>query len=395
MKFLLLETITASNLNVDIRIPYISGLLRGDKHQLLHIRTTDLNLVISEMERFNPDYIIADEKTINHLNGSKNYIPSGNFQEFYSAFSKRQTNIFVATPVFECDIERLNFPVEYIPHLVLSNPCNYTRSIMRNPLYRGLNIPRWVKRNGCTFCRDIHSNQKWGTEDRKDLKRQISSAIAYLRRHKGNSFRIIGERHISRLEYIIEVLTDLGVKHIEIIITLRPELLIEEYRHFIKGITLAEKGDIRIVICSIGIESFYSNDLLLYNRFLNAEGLLKSISLLYDLKRRFKETLITDRYNLFNFILFNPYTSPESIEYNLRVMKFTGMESIPQDLFLNKLIIDKYTPVYYKIKKDGLLSRDSEWRFMDRRIDHFYKRVRRLKQGSLEIDTLYRELGEV
>jgi hypothetical protein len=227
------------------------------------------------------------------------------------------------------------------------------------------------------------------------LKRQISSAIAYLRRHKGNSFRIIGERHISRLEYIIEVLTDLGVKHIEIIITLRPELLIEEYRHFIKGITLAEKGDIRIVVCSIGIESFYSNDLLLYNRFLNAEGLLKSISLLYDLKRRFKETLITDRYNLFNFILFNPYTSPESIEYNLRVMKFTGMESIPQDLFLNKLIIDKYTPVYYKIKKDGLLSGDSEWRFMDRRIEHFYKRVRRLKQGSLEIDTLYRELREV
>ena len=395
MRFLLIETNKESELNVDVRMPYILGILKEDRHATFYIRTDDFDHIRDEIGRFDMDYIITSEMALPNSRDGTRYILSSDFQRFYSALSKRRLDLFQYTPIFHCDIERLGHSRRYIPHLVLSNPCNYRRKIPTNPLYKGIRIPRGVRNSGCSFCKDLHSNRTWNIQSRDILRRQLSSARDYLAEQGLKSLRIIGETYISKLDQVIEDFEALRIKDVDIVITMRPELIIQRYGHFVEALSLAQKSNLRIVFCSIGIESFYPNDLLLYNRCLNTERILESVYLVYNLKKRFEETLIIDRYNLFNFILFNPYTSVDSIEFNLRTMKFIGIENIHRGIFLNRLQIDRNTPIHYKIGKDGLLTGDCTWRFMDKRIEKYYSRIQNIKEGWFAIDSLYRHLEAV
>ncbi|MCX7959275.1 MAG: hypothetical protein N3B13_09535, partial [Deltaproteobacteria bacterium] len=221
----------------------------------------------------------------------------------------------------------------------------------------------------------------WSISDNLKLRQLFVTASEYLKKNGQSAIRIIGEEYIKRPDRIFSLLEQTGLKNIEVILTLRPEIITESSSHFEDALRIASKNRNRLILCSVGIESFYDKDLILFNRCLRSKGILKSISEIYRLKEKFSESLVTDRYELFSFIIFHPYTTMESIEYNLKMMNATGISRVTKERFLNRLAAEPYSAIYHLIKKDGLLLKKSRWKFRDSRVAQFYQRLDSLNTG--------------
>lgn len=393
MKILLVEQVQGSELNVDINLPYIKGFLDSKKIDSIYLRYINFEEIIGILNEFKPDIIITNDNGIHSvLKFKSKKFNSVSFIDFISSYLKTTVNIFQFLPVFDCYNRSHLEESRYIPHLVFSNVCNYTKKVFLNPIYKGIKLPDNIKLSGCSFCSDVHSNIKWEIKEKKNIIDSLLVAVDYAKRSKHKSIRILGEAFTSRPDKIFFLLKKYKISDINIIITLRPELLGENINYFIKALKIASESKNKLILCSIGIESFYDYDLMLYNRCLSGKDILKIIYLLYKLKDMFKENLLLDRYELFNFILFHPYTAKESLEYNLRIMNAIGIERISKSNFLNALRINDNTAIKYLIKKDGLLIDDIEWKFKDKSVELFYNDLKKINSDFFDMKDLFKYL---
>ncbi len=375
MRILLSEQINPQDqLNIDIRMPYISGFLKEMSITALYIRYFSKHYLNKQIQKFRPDIIITNQiSSVKNFNGE--IILSQCFEEYFNNRFGTKYKIFYFLPDYDAIELEPSGKYHYIPHIVLSNSCNYSRSINENPLYKNIKLNIVAKKGGCTFCTDKDSDIRWQITDENKLVRLFSLATDYVRRRNTYSIRIVGEEFTKRPDIVFSILSQISRFDIKVIITIRPEILIENYRHFFKALKIASETNNYLILCSVGIESFYNNDLLLYNRYLDTIGVIKSISNIYKLKDRFFKPLILNRYELFNFIIFHPYTSIESIEYNIKMMITLGIKIINKQSFLNRLIIPNNSFIYHLTEKDRLITSKNHWRFKNKDVDRFYKRL--------------------
>ncbi len=394
MRVLLAEhTEKKENLDVDVRMPYIRGFLLRNNIESLYIRHNDIRIFEKTVRDFIPDLMVTNKDKYSRLSPDKTIL-SRYFQTFYQKRFGKKADIFRMIPVFDADIREEENESGYIPHLVLSNSCNYSRSIRDNVLYKNLITAEKIKMRGCTFCTDSDSDVRWEIRDNTHLRNIFVSTLNYLQKRENREVRIIGEKYIQRPGKIFSLLMHLGIKDLRVIMTLRPEILIDNRKDFAEALTVASETGNQMILCSVGIESFYDKDLLLFNRYLDSKGVLEAISVIYELKDVFRESLILNRYELFNFILFHPFTTTESIEYNLRMMKAVGINKISKRTFLNRLIAERNSAIYYLIKEEGLSAEKACWKFRERNIEEFHNRLFMADTHSFKTDDILQVLSE-
>ena len=113
----------------------------------------------------------------------------------------------------------------------------------------------------------------------------------------------------------------------------------------------------------IGIESGNQSDLNLYNKYTSVKDNYKIIDLL-------------KKYNIFpilGFISFNPYSSKKSIKENFEFLCNVECTYLFNYLY-SFVVINKYTDLYNKTSKEGLLI-DDEKQYLDVKYKYKNKEV--------------------
>lgn len=126
------------------------------------------------------------------------------------------------------------------------------------------------------------------------------------------------------------------------------------YQCYIKAFSLSDTQkdhellslmrEVGFVEVFVGIESGNQEDLDLYNKF-------TTVKQNYDIIRLLKEH---DIFPIMGFISFNPYSTREKIKKNFKYLCDNQCTYLHNYLY-SFTVINKYTKLYEKIKKDGLL----------------------------------------
>lgn len=139
--------------------------------------------------------------------------------------------------------------------------------------------------------------------------------------------------------------------------------------------------DMKIMIKSglfgtcIGIEANNEQDLKIYNKIAKVEDNHKIMQFL-------------EKNNLFlnpGFINFNPYSTHESLESNIR---YLGKYKLASNIYLvlSRLSIYKGTKIYKKVHKDKLIDEGNfEYKFLDDRIEKLFDYLEKYVNRNIEI----------
>ena len=134
----------------------------------------------------------------------------------------------------------------------------------------------------------------------------------------------------------------------------------------------------------IGIESFNTEDLEIYNKSTTVEVSKNAIELINLLPSTRNDYLLDFEYG---FILFNPYTTFEELKNNLNELLKANIILTP-NIISSRLICNCIEPITRKIYEDGLLETsldcsnltqrtafDIKYRFQDKRVERIYQAI--------------------
>ncbi|HEY8426868.1 MAG TPA: radical SAM protein, partial [Sandaracinaceae bacterium] len=129
---------------------------------------------------------------------------------------------------------------------------------------------------------------------------------------------------------------------------------------------------------------------------------VRAIALLDDLARRFPESFEHRRLRAHGFVAFTPWTRPEQLLENARVMREVRFEELRAEAAKTRLRLYPRTPLYALAEAEGLLAdsfgargdRAAEqgydasfaWRFADPRVEAIYAACEGLRAWSRDLD---------
>lgn len=222
----------------------------------------------------------------------------------------------------------------------------------------------------CSFCTQTNYYAKWNGRTAKDIYEEII-----------NINNTCGIRHFIFTGGSFEDPGVLGKKKIrDLCLLLKENDKQFSFRYFLRADTFSNtKDDIELLklmracgfnLAVVGIEAGNDKDLKVYNKRATSSQNKCTLKLLESM----------DIYTgLFGFIMYNPYTTRETLTLNYRFL----IEANASDLtkFVSKLTIHNKTAIFYQVKEDGLLTYQGKfyqdggflYKFMQPDIDEIYK----------------------
>jgi len=247
MKILLIELSNGYEHSGDVRIPYINGILKARKSDFISARVLNIKFFEELIKKISPDLIIAGGD-IGKIPEDIKFISSRECLNILNL--KDEEALYKYGPDFRFDIYESNQLKKIISGIVLSNNCKYSKAIKSNELFRNIELPDGCKQRGCSFCCDIYSDSKWEIQNTEYIKSIFLSWSYIAKKDKIDSIRIMGERFTSNPQRIFSILKDISVKNVNIIITLRPEILLSHFANFEKALMIARSGSNKMILCS-------------------------------------------------------------------------------------------------------------------------------------------------
>lgn len=146
-----------------------------------------------------------------------------------------------------------------------------------------------VLAKGCTFC-DVAADKGFqGTLDNETVLAQIANLPEG---HEGCkiAFELINEYPLPGLARLLDAVASHGIGLSQINLTLRVDGLVSSAEHLRNALTLADRRGVRIVLSSVGFESFDDRILRNLNKGVDAAFNLAAVNLMRQLKKEFPST---------------------------------------------------------------------------------------------------------
>ncbi len=206
------------------------------------------------------------------------------------------------------------------------------------------------KRHGCSFC--IFQYQEYTSfSDAKTIDLLLKQAFYLYKAHNIKSFQVQTENPLPFLYDLIITFLENDIALDKLSIRTRPDLLLFHKNKLLKCLDIFKTKNICLSIEQIGFESFYENDLKVFNKNINVNKNLDVLNLLRDIKEKYGKNVEIDVGH--GIILFHPWTTLESLKENLSVI--ARYRDVFPHLFLGSLILySEFLPIFPKIMEENL-----------------------------------------
>lgn len=165
---------------------------------------------------------------------------------------------------------------------------------------------------------------------------------------------------------------------------------------------LAAASGSLLYIYLVGFESFHQADLDLFNKAVTVTDNVQAIATLRRLEARHPSSFAFRRHRAHGIVLFHPWTTPESLLDNARVMREVRFHELRSQALRTRLRLYASVPLHALAERDGLLTdkfeegRDDRaieqgydaslpWRFADARIEAIFRAANRLAEAMPEL----------
>lgn len=242
-----------------------------------------------------------------------------------------------------------NFSESSYQFSILDTIKNFGLDIYQAALSRLENIYN-RKRHGCSFC--IFQYQEYTSfQIAKTIDLLLKQAIYLYKTHNVTTFQIQTENPIPFLHDLIIILLENKIPLEKLSIRTRPDSLLLHKNKLFECLELVESKNLCLSIEQIGFESFYNNDLKIFNKNIDPERNLEAVKMLSDIKKKYGNHVMTDVGH--GIILFHPWTTLESLKENLNII--AKYRDVFPHLFLGFLILySEFLPIFPKIMKENL-----------------------------------------
>jgi hypothetical protein len=171
--------------------------------------------------------------------------------------------------------------------------------------------------HGCSFC--VFQLQEHTVYPVSKTTEMLIEQAHYLSTaHDTRAFCIQTENPFPFLNRFLDQLTEKGIPVDFVSIRTRPDTLLKQESRLRKALDTAQANDFHFSIEEIGFESFFEEELRLFNKGVSAETNLKALELLRKIKKTYREAVSVHVGH--GIILFHPWTTPESMTVTLEVM---------------------------------------------------------------------------
>ncbi len=165
---------------------------------------------------------------------------------------------------------------------------------------------------------------------------------------------------------------------------------------------LAAASGSLLYIYLVGFESFHQADLDLFNKAVTVADNVQAIATLRRLEERHPSSFVFRRHRAHGIVLFHPWTTPESLLDNARVMRAVGFHELRSQALRTRLRLYASVPLHALAERDGLLTDQFEegrddraieqgydaslpWRFADARIEAIFRAANRVAEAMPEL----------
>ena len=262
-------------------------------------------------------------------------------------------------------------PAEILPHLDLA------------PLAAAAMGAFIANTGGCSFC--VFRFQDYTLLDTGRTVDLLMTQVRHLARVAGvREFSIQTENPLRLLRPFLERLAADRVPVDRLAIRTMATILLAKADELRRALALAREHGTQIILQQIGFESFDQEQLDRFNKGISVADNRRAARLLTDLKAEFGDTL--EPFSGHGLILFDPWTTPESIGRNLGAIAADAPFLLPAIGVQSKLVFyDPFNPIFRLAQKEGLLvpsPHDYGWdfRFADPRTADFVQMVLALER---------------
>ncbi len=217
------------------------------------------------------------------------------------------------------------------------------------------------KNHGCSFC--IFQYQEHTSFPVSETVELLLKQALYLyETHKVTSFQVQTENPLLFLDSFISALLKKEIPLQKISIRTRANLLLMHKNMLLKCLDMARENHFYLSIEQVGFESFYDDDLLRFNKKVDAKLNIEVLHLLRDINNEYGENVGIDVGH--GIILFHPWTTLESIAENLKLM--SQYNDVFPRLYLGSLILySEFLPIYRQITEEKLVKESEYWYGME------------------------------
>lgn len=183
---------------------------------------------------------------------------------------------------------------------------------------------------GCGFCDVAADKGFYGTMDISTVINQVQ-CLPEAEDGRKIPFELINENPLPGLPGLLKEIREREIRISQVKLTLRADWFLIGERELREALHLAEVMDVRIVLTSVGFESFDDGILKNLNKGLNVDTNLRAIRLMRQLKEEFPEKWGYSRSDgaIHGFIHPTPWDTKESSD---KIKKITDMYSLPTDI---------------------------------------------------------------
>lgn len=215
--------------------------------------------------------------------------------------------------------------------------------------------------HGCSFC--IFQYQEYTNFSvAKTIELLLEQALYLHEVYNITSFQIQTENPLPFLNDFITALIIKKIPFHKVSIRTRPDLLLRHKNKLLKTLDLARDKDFFLSIEQIGFESFYENDLVIFDKNTDVKTNIDVLILLRNLKNEYGRHVGIDVGH--GIILFHPWTTLESITENLKFL--TQYKDIFPRFFAGNLILySEFLPIFPKIRMEQLIKKSEYWYGLD------------------------------
>ena len=191
-----------------------------------------------------------------------------------------------------------------------------------------------------------------------------------------------GNEGYARLKKFYELLAEKDFR-IEFFINLRAEQITDRVVKVLEKLTT-----VGLSMIFLGIESFNSHDLKLYNKISTVETNVKALNKIKNIINKEKYFLNLE----YGFMNFNPYSTIDDIKNNIKCLKDMGL-FIKPDILTSYVDVRYGTTIYEKVLNDHLCSTDIDmyhksvpYKFVNKDVEDLFEKLKSYFKGySYEI----------
>ena len=208
-----------------------------------------------------------------------------------------------------------------------------------------------IEVRGCSFCDVAWDKGFCGFVDDEKVLEQIENLPE--RRKRKMPFELIDEYPLVFLPKLLDLVSERGFLLEQINLVLRPDDILRHRDKLEKSLNRLKSQGTKLLLASIGFESFSSKILLNLNKGITPEMNLEVVKILRDLKKRFPETLLyrRDEGAVHGFIYPTPWDDPHT---EAETWKRVGAYQLFEDILPSHstpLIIHHSSPLGEWIRK--------------------------------------------